>query len=207
MRSLHQPTALRRPITSFVPWTRRSITQRPSRARLTTQPIILTELSPSEPTKTRRAGRSDIITLLLGRPANNMAGQQQHESMETTLGRLSEFMERGREDRQDWKDQLTDMRQAIHGLQQSSTTANSILAELAKQNLGERVSQLENRYDHITRSLWDADRIEWIESRVKKWDGWIGGGKAFIFKIMTGLIGSSAVAAAIIAIILHFWGH
>ena len=135
-----------------------------------------------------------------------MSPRTENAAIAEQLGALRENMERGREDRSDLKNQLTELRQAINGLQQSSTTANGILADLAKQNLGERVAQLENHYDNLVKSTLTPDQFDFIMARVKRWDAWIGGGRTFVFKVLASLLGSATVAALIVAAVLKLTG-
>jgi len=125
------------------------------------------------------------------------------------LGALRENMERGREDRQDLKEQLQGVKHALNGLQQSAITTNGVLAELAKQNLGERVSQLENRYNALSGLILSPEECEAfrkIKESHDRWNSWIGSGRAFLVKATLGFLTCSAVAGAVVALIANAFG-
>lgn len=174
------------------------ITPRPSLGRRTTPRTILTATRPWGTTKTPREARSGITTPLWGRLASSMTGVSS-EVISEQLGALRENMERGREDRRELKDQLAEMRGDLKNLQQSSTAANLILAELAKQNLGERVAQLENRYEGLKAAILSPEQVAFLMSRVKRWDAWIGGSKTFLLKVLASLLGGSVLAGLVVA--------
>lgn len=111
------------------------------------------------------------------------------------LGALRENMERGREDRADLKVQLGDLRGDLKGLQQTSNAANLILAELARQNLGERVAQLENRYNGLEAAILGPAEANFVKSL----RSWVGGTKSFVIKVLASLLGGSVLAGFIVA--------
>lgn len=111
------------------------------------------------------------------------------------LGALRENMERGREDRADLKIQLGDLRGDLKGLQQTSNAANLILSELARQNLGERVAQLEARYNGLQSAILDPVEVGFVKSL----RSWVGGTKSFVIKVLASLLGGSVLAGFIVA--------
>lgn len=118
------------------------------------------------------------------------------------LGGMAQALERAREDRQEFREELQGVRQAINGLQQSNIATNIILAELATQNLSARVSKLEQRQERILAQILTVEQA----SFVVRWQGMIGSGRAFFFKVITGWIGSAAVAGAVVLWLAHKFG-
>lgn len=125
-----------------------------------------------------------------------------HTALVLQIGGLAQAMERAREDRKEFREELVNVRQAINGLQQSNIATNMILAELATQNLSARVSGLETRFETLQGAILAPAHVAFVV-RMKDL---IGGGRAIFFKILTGWLGSAAVAGAVVAWVMHKTG-
>lgn len=118
------------------------------------------------------------------------------------LGGMAQALERAREDRQEFREELVNVRQAINGLQQSNIATNMILADLAQQNLAARVGKLESKFEALALQILEPAHVQFV-IRMKDL---VGSGRAFFFKILTGWIGSAAVAGAVVVWLLGKFG-
>jgi chromosome condensin MukBEF ATPase and DNA-binding subunit MukB len=115
------------------------------------------------------------------------------------IGGLRQAVEDSRIGRHELKEELMHVRQAINGLQQSNIATNTILAELATQNLASRVAKNERAIEDMQHILLTQEQAAFV-IRLQKW---AGNGSAFAWRIFTGWLGSAAVAGAVVAYFLR----
>lgn len=119
------------------------------------------------------------------------------------LGRLSEAMDRSREDRIEMKDALAKVSEGLDALRGGVSSLNQTMQSTATQVATIGMEKCGERLDKIEGTVFSADfrssttRLSRVEATVTRWEGWIGSGRAFAGKVILAVIASGVLGGTI----------
>ena len=148
----------------------------------------------------------------------------EHEvSVARELGRLSEAMERAKEDRAEILTSHERMRESVDrlssrvdALNQTMQSTSNAVNQIALEKCGERLDKLESlvnpamleeRLSRLEDVEKTCERLEAVETTVNSWRRWIGKSWGFLLRVIVAVIASGAIGGSSFSIAAKIWSR
>ena len=128
-------------------------------------------------------------------------------NIERELGRMTEMLDRSREDREEMKGSIGKLHDGIDALRASVSALDQTIQSTAHKVTDIALEKCGERLDKIEGTVFSKDfqssttRLQRLETTVSTWEQWMGTGRAILGKLILAVIASGIIGGSVMSLI------